>query len=297
MRPLPPAARQRLALGAAALVLASLAVVMAHRWAQAQRQTLAAERQRLMADYQKPVEVLVAARDLPENTVLDAADVQTARVPEKYLQPYATRALQDLAGRVTVAPIAAGEQVLLNKVRRPDAVPANATLAGLTPKGKRSVTIGVDAMTGVGGFVRPGDQVDLLWTVKLPGAGGPGEQVVTVTLFQDVPVMAVGRDLAGHKAADVGKGRAENEFTVTLALTPQETALLLFAREQGRVQLSLRPRSEEGTPVAVPPANINTLNAMMEAQLGKSEEPAAKAARQIEVYKGLKRDVVSVTPE
>jgi pilus assembly protein CpaB len=202
---------------------------------------------------------------------------------------------------VAIAPIAVKEQVLLNKLRSAEApatenegtTRAGTTLSTLTPKGNRAVTISVDAITGVGGFVRPGDKVDILWTLKLPGGGG--DQVATLTLFQDVQVMAVGGELMGRPATPGAPASAGTQgYTVTLALDPQETSALLFAREQGRIQLSLRPK-QEGGPVPVPPANISSV---LQSQLGVA--PAAgppPATHQVEIFKGLKRDVMVLAEE
>lgn len=293
MPPLPANLKRVLPL-AFAVVMGLLAVGLVRQYLAQQRQTLARERARLAADYQAPIDVLVAARDIPGGTALDAGHVTLQPVPEKFVQPYAARAAGEVLGRITVAPMAEGEQILLNKIRRPESAPRDATLSAMTPKGKRAVTIGVDAITGVGGFVRPGDAVDVLWTIQLPQAGQPQSQgqVVTLTLFQEVPVLAVGQEtLATARQRPEGGGR--NDYTVTLALTPQETSFLLFAREQGRIQLSLRARSDSG-PVAVAPANINTL---METVLGVPSGGQARGPKQVEVYKGLKRDVVLLPEE
>ena len=101
----------------------------------------------------------------------------------------------------------------------------------------------------------------------------------------------------GRPAA--GQQEGPPEYMVTLALPPQDTAFLLFAREQGRVQLSLRPKPENEPRIALTPANINTL---MESVLGtpspqQQAETATKAPRQVEVYKGLKKDVVLLSEE
>ena len=278
------------------VLMGAAAVYLVHQYIRKKEVALEKERQRVMANYQEPVEVIVAAKDLASGVTLEASQLTKGVVPEKFVQPYSVRTPKDLLGMVTIAPMAEGEQVLLNKVRRPEAVPHGSTLSSVTPKGKRAVTISVDALTGVGGFVRPSDAVDILWAIALPQPGEKEGQPVTVTLFQDIPVLAVGRDMAGTSTQ---KSEEAQQFTVTLALTPQETSFLLFAREHGRVQLSLRPRSEGGA-VAVAPANINTL---MEMQLGmKSSAPPALPPqakgppRQVEVYKGLKREMV-VLPE
>jgi pilus assembly protein CpaB len=159
------------------------------------------------------------------------------------------------------------------------------SLSGLTPQGTRAVTIIVDAITGVGGFVRPGDKVDILWTFQLPQGGQA--QPVTLTLFQEIPVLAIGRTMAGQGGDEGGAEEAAQQH-VTLALVPQETSLLLFARENGKIQLALRPRLESGV-VAVPPASIDRL---MERALGISPDAQAPPARHVDVYRGLQHNRV-----
>lgn len=268
------------------------AVALTRQYLGQQQREIEQERQRLKAAYQEPVDVIVAAKDLEAGVTLEASHLQMAKVYEA--QPFASRNPQDLLGKTTLAPLAQGEQVLLNKLRRPDqpSPVEGSQLSGLTPKGKRAVTISVDTITGVGGFVRPGDAVDILWTFKLPGPAQQGQptegQVVTLTLFQEVPILAVERDVVGQAKKSPGP---EGEYTVTLALNPQETAFLLFAREQGRIQLSLRSAQDRNSQLAIAPANINTL---LELQLGSqnSGNQPPRPGRQVEVYKGLKRDVV-----
>jgi len=270
--------------------LAAGAVILLQQDYQQRVRALMKERQRMLADFQAPTQVLVAAKDLPEGTTVEESHLKAAAVPQKFVQPFAARSPGEAVGLVTVAPIAEGEQLLVNKLRRAEAVPASATLSGVMPKGKRAVTIGVDTITGVGGFVRPGDSVDVLWTVKLPGQA---QEVITLTLFQGVPVFAVGREIVGRATQ---QAEASPQYTVTLALTPQETSFLLFAREQGRIQLSLRPKQEEGA-IAMAPATSATFNAFMESQLGVKSQAEVKPTRQVEVYKGLKRDVVLLPEE
>jgi pilus assembly protein CpaB len=269
-----------------AVIFGLTALVMTKRLIATERQQLAQEREKLYADYKDPLEVFVAVKDIAAGDVIEGSHLGLIRVPEKFLQPYVVRAPQEVLGMVAIAPIAEGEQLLSNKFRRKEDAPHDATLADMTPKGRRAITIAVDTLSGVGGFIRPGDNIDILWTIQLPA--GDGQQVVTLTLFQDVPVLAI----AG--GATPGEGGGGGGFTVTLALEPQQTSFLLFAREQGRIQLSLRSRNESGA-VAVAPANINTL---MESVLGPQEvPPPVRAPHQVEVYKGLTRDVVVIADE
>ena len=275
------------------VIMGVLAVLLMNQYLTQQVRRVQEKERRLAAIYQNPVDVLVAAKDLPEGLTLEASHVKAAQVPERFIQPYATRTAGDVAGLVTIAPIAEGEQVLLTKLRRPEAVPRDATLSGLTPKGKRAVTIGVDAVTGVGGFVRPGDTVDVLWTLKVPAADQPDGQLVTLTLFQEVQVLAVGGDMIGKASTTESR-----DYTVTLALEPQQLSFLLLARDTPgtRIQLSLRPKLDAGSSVSVPPANINSL---LEASLGIkiTPPPPPRPVRQVEIFKGLKRDVVLLPEE
>lgn len=305
---LPFVLNRRVVLGGVFAVISGLlAVTLAHRWVAQQRALLDLERTRLAQDREKLqteasplIEVIIALKDLPEGLTLESSHLRTTWIPEKFLQPYAARSSKDVVGKTTMAPIAEGEQLLVNKVRRPEELAASgSTLSKLMPQGKRAVTIAVDTLTGVGGFVRPGDIVDILWTLKLPAEGQGEGQVVTLTVFQNVPVFAIGTETGGRSTEPKGqKGEGGlQQYLVTLALSPQETSFLLFAREQGRLQLSLRPKSENDAKVAVAPANLNTL---LEAQLGiKPTEgpPPGKTSRQVEVYKGLKREVVALSGE
>jgi pilus assembly protein CpaB len=279
-----------------AMVAGALAVLFIRQYISGREAMLQQERAKMLQDYKDPIVVLVTSRDVPPNTMLEAGDLAEASVPEKFVQPYAARGARDVIGLMTAVPMAKGEQVLMNKLRREEDGPVSATLAGMMPEGKRAVTIGVDAITGVGGFVRPGDDVDVLWTLKLPGSTPQDSQVVMLTLFQSVPVLAVGAQMAGRSSAigDPNQQQAPRDYTVTLALSPQETAFLLFAREQGRIQLSLRPKAGEAQEVSVPPTNINTL---LEAKLGVKPPAVPKPPRQVEIYKGLKRDVVVLAGE
>ncbi|MBI2174163.1 MAG: Flp pilus assembly protein CpaB [Candidatus Omnitrophica bacterium] len=273
------------------LVAASLA---RNFWA-GQWKLLEAERTKLKGSYKPPIEVWVAKQDIAEGKTIAADDLALKPIPQDFVQPFATPNNGDLIGRIAVAPIAQGEQLLRNKVREPGRGPAPETLSKMTPKGMRAVTIGVDALSGVGGFVRPGDTVDLVWTVNVPTKDKQGEPV-TLTLFQDVPVLAVSGQMVGQEPkSQPGKDTPQpvaTQNTVTLALDPNQIALLLFARQQGMVQLSLRPPVDAGSQVVVAPANLNTV---MEALFGATPEqpqPEPKPARQVEVYKGLVKDVV-----
>ena len=287
-----PQARYRIILVVVALAAGGVAWWMAQQWMRDQQVALQRKWQQMTAGYRAPIDVLVAASDLPEGTVLAASHLTLAKIPENYVQPYVARTAAEVVGKVTLAPIAQGEQMLTNKVRAPEEMPRGDTLSGLMDKGQRAVTIAVDAITGGGGFVRPGDAVDLLWTISVPeGPNHQGGGAITWVLFQDVPVLAVGKRTVGEAQGKVEEG---SQYMVTMGLPPQNASFLLFAREQGRIQLSLRPKSETEQ-VAVAPANLGSLMTQVLGVPPPPPPPPPPVVHQVEVYKGLEKNVVEVT--
>lgn len=269
------------------------AVVWTQRYLDGQRRILEAERTQWMARVGKPIEVLVATKDLSEGLQLDRSHAALKQIPEQFVQPYATDSVDAIIGLITRAPIAEGEQVLLNKLRQKDEPRRDAVLSSLTPVGKRAVTIGIDAIGGVGGFVLPGDYVDILWTFQIPQKDGQ-VQMTTVTAFQNVKVLAVGPDVsAAQRTATAPDQQPDAPLSVTLAIDPDKVGLLLLAREQGRIQLSLRSRREGSTEVPIPPANLLTLlEAMPGFEVIPEEARSQQPGKQIEVYRGLERKMV-----
>ena len=272
-------------------LLGVAAVVVMQRYITGERVELEELRRKLVADYENPVEVVIARRDITEGATISPEVLERSLVPPKFIQPYATARAADLVGRVARVPIAKGEQVMTNKLALPGK-PLADTLAGITPQGRRAVTIGTDVLTAVGGFIQPGDQVDVLWTFQAPSPTGQGTELVTTTLFQDVQVLAVDTQMIGSD--EEGK-KAGSVAMATLALTPHETEFLLFAREQGQVALSLRSDLEQAGALTVPPAS---LSGVMELVFGAPLQPLEPPPepRNVEVFKGLDRSVVTVTP-
>lgn len=259
---------------------------------QSERKKIAADRQKLMEQYRliEPIDVIVARKDIAEGEAITAEHLDKKSIPKQFVQPYATSRGADLLGMVAKSPIATGEQLLTNKLRRDSDKPVGATLSAVTPEGMRAVTIGTDALGGVGGFVRPGDKVDVLWTLQVPKPDSKEPELVTVSLFQAVDVLAVGPEMVGKAPSEQV---VSSDFTVTISLMPQQASLLLYAREQGKIQLALRPTGDKDLHVAMSPTDME---AIMRAVMGdESVPPARKPERMVEVIKGMDRSMVSVT--
>lgn len=233
-----------------------------------------------------PVPVVVAAQDVTRRgTVLTEEMLSVIDIPEKALQPYAVQDLMEALGKEPLGPLRQGQQLLQNQLAVPGAV--GGTLAMKIPPEKRAISMDVNFLTMVSGFVRPGDHIDILWTYR------GGEQPVTLTLFQNVEVLAVGTQMR----AVVAEGEEPREAnTVTLALTPQESELLLFAGTQGSFQLSLRPRSDSLQQVALPPVTMEAFLQHVFPQAQPAAPPApSMTMKQVEIIRGKTREMVALS--
>lgn len=226
--------------------------------------------------------ILVAASDIPKGAVIDYKMLALQPVPVKFIQPGALSSRESAVGKTALVTIMAGEQILATKLAAPG---AGLTLAGKTPPGKRAATISLEAASAVGGMIRPGDHVDVIAIFSAPP--------VTISLFQDILVLAVGQEMVPSEA----RARREEEDesatrreTVTLALTPQEVRVLTVAMEQGKIRLTLRPRmeKEDGLPKVdlsnLPPAI--DLSTLLQFYIRRPEPGPT-----VEVIRGLEKQV------
>lgn len=277
--------RNRLALIIAFAVAVSTALMVA-----AYIRTREIQIRRELMRGREPTPVLMATQDIPESTHIDESMIALINRPADSLQPHAISNPGEAIGKIAVVPIYQNEQILDSKLERPQHA---STLSAKTPSGKRAVTLAVDAITGVGGFISPGDFVDILGLFQIPTPDG--KQVpITITLLQRVQVLATGRTSAPVR----GSGEAGPADTVTLALTPEETELLLFARVQGQIQFSLRPKTDSAVLAQVQPMTIDKLIAHIlgptAMQPPPPPPPPAPVEHRVEIYRALNREVVTV---
>lgn len=111
-------------------------------------------------------------------------------------------------------------------------------LANIVPQRERALAVAVDSTSSVAGMIRPNDHVDILGTFRFPAAEGDAAlDTVTLTLLQNVTVLAVGQQLS----TSVEEGRRGASYTsLTLSVTPPEAELLVFAQQKGKLTFTLR---------------------------------------------------------
>jgi pilus assembly protein CpaB len=209
--------------------------------------------------------VIKAKRDIREAETINETMLELKLIPKRFLEPAAlsfeqkeqgkeaVKGLKDLAGMVALVPIKRGEQVTLNKMVEPG------IRTGLAPQiapGKRAIAIPVSETSGVSKLVKPGDRVDLIAVIDM---GGGKEGKIAKTLFQDVVVLAVGRNVTGNVARTIeadpfgGKDKIRSlaedySFaSVTLEVDPAQAQELALVMNSGDNALDLVLRNNDDT--------------------------------------------------
>jgi pilus assembly protein CpaB len=245
------------------------------------------------------IEVIVAADDLQVGARVEEHDIRVIKIPKDYLPPGAPRKRSDVLGHGVIIPIAKGEFILPNRLAGEN---AGSGLPSLIPPGMRAVSVRVNEVVSVAGFVTPGTRVDVLLT-GTPGAGGDQE---TTTVLQNVAVLA-----SGHTLERTATGEAQTTAVITLLVSPDDAQRLTLASSQGHIQLALRnplDTKQEEVPssnsrglykgVASPPPAKAPLVHTVVKKPATALTPPASTGVVVEIYQGDKKpDVVKFPDE
>lgn len=195
-----------------------------------------------------PQEVAVAAVHLPAGTLLTLDHVTTKTVPAQFLpaNPLYKSEIDFYLGQPVSDDIQQDDMLLTTDFAVLDVA---RTLSGRIPEKERAMTIPVDAISGVAGLLRPGDRIDILGTFPIdeedeliPDASGGSTGYVTMSLLQNVTLLAVGQEISdADGGAYGGRGGYSN---VTLSVTPDEAELMVIAQTRGELMLLLRHRND-----------------------------------------------------
>lgn len=175
------------------------------------------------------VTVVAAKSAIPPRTKLTQDLIYVKEVPEGAAHPKAVQDMADILGLITKFEILEGEQIITDRLYRED---ERIGLVASVPRDMRAVTVPVDEVIGVAGFVKPGDRVDIITTAS--GVGQTGD--VAFTVLENIEVLA-----AAQETEDKSQGKAKVTTSVTLAVTPSEAEKLALAEKIGKLRLALRP--------------------------------------------------------
>jgi pilus assembly protein CpaB len=174
------------------------------------------------------VVVVVAANDIPVGAKVGESDVKEVRFPASDVPPNCFHLKSSVVGRGAILPIARGEFFLPNKLAGEN---AGSGMPALIPPGMRAVSVRVNEVIGVAGFVVPGTRVDVLLTGNPSGASDQQ----TSTVLENVAVIATGQKLERNTA-----GEPQLAPVITLLVSPDDAQKLTLAQTQGKIQLALR---------------------------------------------------------
>ena len=184
--------------------------------------------------------VLVAQRALPTGTIITADAIGFQQWPEELVQQAyfidGESDISKLLGTVVRHPVTAGEPVTQGSLVAPG---DRGFLAAALGPGMRAITVPVSAKTGVGGFVFPGDRVDLMLTQAVDGGDDGAALRATETILRNLRVLATDQSTT-QETNEAGDTVVRAFRTVTLEVTPKIAEKVSVAQTIGTLSLSLR---------------------------------------------------------
>jgi len=194
--------------------------------------------------------VVAAAKKLDLGSLLTKEDVQLIEWPKSTPIAGSFSDPNLVIGRALMVPAQINEPILESKLAPKE---AGAGLTAIIPEGMRALTIQVNTIIGVAGFVMPGSRVDLILIGVPPKdvKGAKGEETASKIILENLEVLAAGQNVQ----RDVN-GKPQSAQDVTLLLTPEQAEKVALATGDGRIQLALRnPMDKEA---AEPPLVVRT---------------------------------------
>jgi pilus assembly protein CpaB len=178
-------------------------------------------------------QVVVSAKILPAGATIDRASVKLRSVPENLFPAGGFARVEDVLDRPVINPIQPDEPVVEARIA---ARGSGMGLAPLIPPGMRAISVRVNDVVGVSGFVLPGMRVDVLVTGRPPNL----QDTVTRTVLQNIAVLSAGQTIQTD-----GKSQSMVVPVVTLLVDPQEAEALTLANNEGHIQLLLRNSTDD----------------------------------------------------
>ncbi len=209
--------------------------------------------------------VVIATKDINEMETIDESKLSIEDRPVDFVQPQALQDPELAVGKVALAPIKVGEQILESKIMEPGPVTGLSLQVAPT---KRAVTIPIDETRGVAKLLKPGDRIDLIAALEV--GKGPAQRREVKTIMQDVVILATGVRIVNELPRlfeRVGKEdfiknlRSDTNFnSITVETSPQDAQSLIYilATSPGSLFITLRHPSDRAKNTLTQ-ANIDTI--------------------------------------
>ena len=219
------------------LFLVMLSIVMGAGAAWFANQWLESRTDQMASTEGNVVTVVAAAMDIPYGTKIESRHMKIIEMPADIVPQGVVTSVVDVEGYVANAEIVSGEMLLTSRF---NAHNVGSTLAALIGENMRAITVRVDDVVGVAGFLLPGNYVDVLAT-KLDRKT---KKATTQTILQKIKVLAVDQT-ARTSESDPVVVRA-----VTLEMSLEDSEILTKRKAEGTIQLTLRNPNDEEIKVA-----------------------------------------------
>ncbi|MBA4347361.1 MAG: Flp pilus assembly protein CpaB [Clostridiales bacterium] len=216
--------------------------------------------------------VLVAAADIPAFTPISIEMLTFKQIPKGYAHPQAAHTVEEVVGYVTERDVLAGEEIIPTKLKQFGETDSG--LSYVVPEGMRAVTVAVDEISGVAGFLKRGDYVDVLsYTtasvqIEKTEQAADGTQLTTqstqsvnttVVAAQNVQVVAIGMSLSAASTDAADNAAAVGYNSVTLLLTPEDAMRVMQGSKSGIIMLILRASGDHAPNTEKPIVNDTLL--------------------------------------
>jgi pilus assembly protein CpaB len=224
-------------------------------------------------------QVFIAVADISPGTAINATAVKAVTWPKTVIPPKSASTMAEIDGRVVKVPIPQGNPIL-SSMLAPEGTAAG--LSGILEEGKRALTVKVDEVAGVAGFLHPGDHVDVLMDMAMKSQGQT--EHYSKTILHDIIILTTGQ-IWEQK----GNNKPMVVNTVTLELTPEQGEVLNLASNQGKIRMALRNRNNK---TIAQTQGVTTSVLLGEVPDRKESKVAAALPAQekrVEVIKGLDR--------
>jgi len=213
--------------------------------------------------------IVVAAGQIDIGKPIIITQLKTADWPKANVPQGAFLSTEQVVNRVSLQTFVPNEPIIESRL-----IPKEGPISVLTykiPEGHRAMTVAVDQVSGVAGFINPGNMVDVVLTTQSSQTQQPLSKIV----LQNVPVLAIAQ------AVENREGKAIVVPTVTMDVTPEDAEKLAIASTQGKLQLVLR-RFEDKSVVKTMGA---TVTKVISGATVREEPKAGRKARVIEARK------------
>lgn len=238
----------------------------------------------LVADQpRETLPVVVAARDVPLGQTLTEEDVTTIEWPAGSMPLGVASSPEEVIGRSLIRDVYTNEVILASKL-------ADSGLRGmipLIPPGMRALSVRVDEVIGVAGFVTPQTRVDVILIMTPP----EGREPLSKVILQNIEAIA-----AGQQIQETAEGEAIMVTVVTVLVTPEQAERLALAANEGRIQMALRNTLD----LEATETDGERVSGLFEGMAGRPRAGVRAAAGSssaaesiIEVYQGGVRTLIS----